>query len=79
MGVKRGWVAIIKSPHEPPDKHKALTEFLRNLGDQVLFQRHGMNIVFSGSKERIKFETLLAKAKEQVLDTFNEYEKVARE
>jgi hypothetical protein len=79
MGVKRGWVAIIKSPHETPDKHRALTEFLRNLGDQVLFQRHGMNIVFSGSKERVKFETLLAKTKEQVLETYKDYEKVASE
>ena len=77
MGVKRGWTAVIKSPHEMDDKHKALIEFLRNLGDQVLFQRHGMNIVFTGSRERIKFENLLAKTKGQVFEVYTEYEKIA--
>jgi hypothetical protein len=79
MGVKRGWIAIIKSPHETPDKYKALTEFLSNLGDQVLFQKHGINIVFTGSKERIKFESLLAKTKEQILENYSNYEKIVRE
>jgi hypothetical protein len=77
MGVKRGWAAIIKSPHETSDKYNAITEFLRNLGDQVLFQKHGINIVFTGSKERAKFESLLAGTKEQVLGIYTEYEKVA--
>jgi hypothetical protein len=77
MGVKRGWAAIIKSPHETSDKYKAITEFLRNLGDQVLFQKHGINIVFTGSKERAKFESLLARTKEQVLGVYTEYEKIA--
>lgn len=79
MGVKRGWATVIKSPHETPDKYKVLIEFLRNLGDQVRFQKHGINIVFMGSKARIKFDTLLEKTQEQVTNTYNTYERIASE
>lgn len=76
MGVKRGWIAVIKSPHEMYDKHRILVEFLSNLGDQVHFQRHGINIVFTGSKARVKFDALLVKTKELVDECQTTYDKL---
>ena len=76
MGVKRGWNAVIKSPHEVYDKHRILVEFLRNLGDQIHFQKHGVNIVFTGSKARDKFDALLAKTKELVDSCETTYDKL---
>jgi hypothetical protein len=79
MGVKRGWAAVIKSPHEMYDKHRILVEFLKNFGEQILLKRHGINITFTGSKARNKFEALLAKTREEVDQCEVTYDKVAGE
>jgi hypothetical protein len=71
--VKKGWKAVLASPHEPKDKFTILQEFLKNLREQVLYQKHGLDIIFEGSAGRQRFETLLAKTQAKLSQLSDEY------